>query len=332
MNMPQDLRLKQLNHWLTELDFIDYDIQAASEDASFRRYFRIQKDNKTWIAMDAPPDKEDCLPFVNIASMIENAQVQSPHIFHWNENQGFLLLSDLGCIAYLDVLNNDTADFLYHDAIDALIKMQNIEQALPEYNQTLLHTEMNLFNDWYLEKHLNLKLSKTQRIELKTAYDFLADQALQQTQTFVHRDYHSRNIMQTTNNNPGIIDFQDAVRGPITYDLASLLKDCYIAWPRDKILIWLDYYFENSPICKNIEKQDFIKHFDMMGVQRHLKAIGIFSRLNYRDNKPGYLHDIPRTLSYVFDVCQRYTELKPLFKLLSELAVNADPRILKTIQ
>lgn len=331
--MTQDARLLQLENWIkTDLKFGTFDIKPASADASFRRYFRITQNSTSWIAMDAPPDKEDCDPFIRIATMIEAAGVHSPHIYHRNKEDGYLLLSDLGSQAYLDKLNDDTADSLYTDAINSLIKMQTIDQSLPAYDKVLLNSEMNLFVDWYLSKHLNIQLGDNQKNIVTDCFNILTESALQQIQTFVHRDYHSRNLMVTTQNNPGVIDFQDAVIGPISYDLVSLLKDCYIAWPRSNVESWIHTFMQSSLLCTGIESSQFIKWFDLMGMQRHLKAIGIFSRLNYRDGKPDYLNDIPRTLTYVFDVCNRYPELNAFSELLSQSGLKADTNTMKRIQ
>ncbi len=331
--MHKDTRLELLNNWLkNKPDFDHYTIMPASADASFRRYFRITTDRQTWVAMDAPPDKEDCEPFLQIAKMIESAGVQSPHIYHYNKEQGFILLSDLGSKQYLDSLTDNTADQLYKDAINALIKMQTIKDKLPPYNEKLLQSEMGLFRDWYLKRHLQLELSREQLNTLQNNFDMLAQSALQQTQVFVHRDYHSRNLMITENNNPGVIDFQDAVIGPITYDLVSLLKDCYIAWPRNKIENWIKYFLNTNELTDNINQQQFIKWFDFMGIQRHLKAVGIFARLNHRDNKPGYLNDIPRTLTYIIETSLRYEELNSFSELLNELNLSVNQQLLDHIK
>ncbi|MDH5766859.1 MAG: phosphotransferase [Gammaproteobacteria bacterium] len=331
--MQTDPRLEQLNNWLSkELAIQDYTIEPASADASFRRYFRISSNNETWIAMDAPPDKEDCQPFVHIATMIENTGVQAPHIFHWNTEQGFMLLSDLGNQPYLNSLSDKTADKLYKEAMDALYKMQTIRNGLADYDTTLLQFEMSLFEDWYLNRHLQITLDSGLQLSLKSIFDLLVDNALQQPRVFVHRDYHSRNLMITHTDNPGVIDFQDAVMGAITYDLVSLLKDCYIAWPRQQLIKWLNYFRINNPLTNNIDEDIFIRWFDLMGLQRHLKVLGIFSRLNYRDNKANYLNDLPLTLAYVIDVCQRYEDLAPLLDLFSSLNINADRNILDQIK
>ena len=331
--MPGDKRLQQLENWLhNQLSLAPFSIEVASADASFRRYFRVIGDKQTWIAMDAPPDKENCEPFVHIATMIEAAGVQAPHIYHWNKDEGFMLISDLGSQAYLDLLTNSSASSLYEDAIDSIIKMQGLRNHIPAYDETLLHNEMNLFRDWYLGSHLNIQLSHQQNAVLDDCFQRLAENALQQPRVFVHRDYHSRNLMFTNTGNPGVIDFQDAVMGAISYDLVSLLKDCYIAWPRNKVIEWVNYFLHHNPLTKNIAAEQFIRWFDLMGMQRHLKAAGIFARLNHRDGKPGYLKDIPRTLTYIFDVCSRYEELQPIAELLHQLGIIADQQMLELIQ
>jgi len=336
MTIATDQRLEDIKHWIeSDLNINDYQLKPASEDASFRRYFRLSTESASWVIMDAPPDKENCEPFIKVAQLIENAQVQSPHIFCFNRQQGFMQLSDLGSTAYLTNLNAETVDLLYADAIHAIVKMQSIQADLPAYDMQLLKFEMNLFKDWYLGRHLNIQLTESQETVLTTGFNLLAKSALQQDVAFVHRDYHSRNLMITENNNssvknPGVIDFQDAVNGPITYDLVSLIKDCYIAWPRKKQLQWIDQFIQFKNL--KVDKQSFIKQLDLMGMQRHLKAIGIFSRLKYRDEKPAYLNDIPRTLSYVLDVCQRYDELSEFNSLLSDLGISADKNMLDKIQ
>lgn len=331
--MSDDTRLEQLKHWLSvSLDIQDFHIEPASADASFRRYFRVSTHSQSWVVMDAPPDKEDCHPFVHVAQMIEATGVQAPHIFHHHETDGFMLLSDLGSTQYLSALTDASADALYTDAINALIKMQTLQNGLPNYDDTLLHTEMSLFREWYLGTHLNIQLNTEQATTLKNTFDYLADNAQQQPQVFVHRDYHSRNLMITDTDNPGVIDFQDAVTGPISYDLVSLLKDCYIAWPRQKVEHWLNYFLHNNPLTADISYDQFRRWFDLMGVQRHLKAIGIFARLNHRDGKPGYLDDIPRTLAYVIDCCQHYDELHDMAELLQQLNIHVDHKLLEQIQ
>lgn len=331
-NSPgQDSRLELIKQWIeTELGIAEYSIETASADASFRRYFRLSVNDNSWIIMDAPPDREDCEPFVKIARLIESAGVHAPHIFDFNQSQGFMRLSDLGTVAYLDRLNMQNVDELYVSAIDAIIKMQSIDSDVPAYDEALLKFEMSLFNDWFLNKHLGYELDHEQSEVLQNVVELLAHSALQQDRVFVHRDFHSRNLMIVDQNNPGVIDFQDAVNGSPSYDLVSLIKDCYIAWPRQKQLQWIDYYLKNSPLA--LDKEQFIQQLDYMGMQRHLKATGIFARLNYRDGKPGYLNDIPRTLTYVMDVCQRYEELEEFYQLMSSLGLKADPETWERIQ
>jgi len=326
-----DKRLQSIKHWIeTELDIQDYKIEVASADASFRRYFRLLCGANSWIIMDAPLEKEDCTSFVRVANLIEAAGVQAPHIFNFNEQEGFMLLSDLGNTAYLDELNDQSVEVLYKEAIQAIVKMQSIKAELPQYNTDLLLFEMSLFKDWYLQKHLGLSLTDLQFELIAETFGLLVQSALEQAVVFVHRDFHSRNLMITEQNNPGVIDFQDAVNGPTSYDLVSLIKDCYIAWPRARQLEWIDLYLELSDL--NIDKQAFIKALDLMGMQRHLKAIGIFARLNHRDGKPGYLNDIPRTMTYVLDVCNRYKELSDFSEMLNALGVKADTQIMQQIK
>lgn len=322
-------RQQLLEHWLSnDLDFEDYRIEPASEDASFRRYFRITHNNETHIVMDAPPDREDCGPFIAIAEAFMRIGLNVPAIIEKNQRQGFLLLGDLGDEPYLNVLNEQTVDRLYGDALGALATLQScgVENGLlPSYDRALLLNEMQLFRDWLLEQHCGIQLADEDRTALHDTFELLADNALQQPQVCVHRDYHSRNLMHVPKHNPGILDFQDAVTGPVTYDLVSLLRDCYIAWPRERIENWVLGYLElalQSGILRpqDCNEQQFLRWFDLMGVQRHLKAAGIFARLKHRDGKEGYMKDIPRTLGYVTEVCARYDKLGSL----GIIAGNAD--------
>lgn len=320
-----DLRLEQLKVWLNDNKIAYQDIAPASADASFRRYFRITDAEKTFIVMDAPPEKEDCKPFVDIASLLFDFGLNVPQILQQDLEQGFLLLSDLGNTVFLDKLNNKTVDEMYAAAMKSLLLMQkNKKPNLPAYDETLLRNELNLFPDWYLEKQLKIVVSAEQKEVLEQTFEILIKNALEQPQVCVHRDYHSRNLMVNKNNPaaPGVIDFQDAVIGAVTYDLVSLLKDCYINWPREKIETWVKYFHneaESLGIIKNVSFEKFLRWFDLMGLQRHLKVAGIFSRLKHRDGKTGYLKDIPRTMDYVFDALERYPEFKPLQTLLSEV-------------
>ena len=291
-------RLTQLQQWLDSLSENTYtDLKPASADASFRQYFRVtnNKDDKTYIVMDAPPEKEDCHPFLLVTDLIRGVGVNAPDIISVDIKQGFLLLDDLGNKPYLDYLDNDSADNLYVDAIDALVKMQTIDGLLPPYDEKFLQTEMDLFEKWYLNRHLGIELDQAQKTSLDNVCNLLIQSAIEQPQVFVHRDYHSRNLMITDENNPGVIDYQDAVIGPISYDLVSLFKDCYIEWPREKVELWLDLYLARLSPARFIEKETLLRWFDLMGVQRHLKVLGIFARLNYRDGKSQYLNDLPLT-------------------------------------
>ena len=311
-----DSRLEQLKQWLTTVTEQTYsNIHPASADASFRRYFRVSGDHdkQSYIVMDAPPEQEDCLPFIHITELIRSSEVNSPEVIAQDLESGFLLLSDLGTQCYLEKLDSAHADTLYSDAIDALLKMQTIEANLPAYDAKRLGDEMNLFETWYLNKHLETTMSIDDKKSLYLTFDLLIDNAHKQPQVFVHRDYHSRNLMVLENNNPGVIDFQDAVIGPVTYDLVSLFKDCYIQWPREQVEGWVKEYLLKSGL--DVEPDDFLKWFDLMGVQRHIKVLGIFCRLYYRDQKAQYLDDLPLTLNYLIDTCKRYDELQPLLTL-----------------
>lgn len=322
-----DPRLEQLQNWLkTVAGIVDYEITPASADASFRRYFRVRFDNTSQIVMDAPPEQEDCHPFIHVSSLMAGIGLHVPVVLRQDLQQGFLLLTDLGERMYLSELNEDTVERLYGDALQALLRLQSHGVAdLPPYDRELLMNEMELFRQWYLQQHLGIQLSSSENATIDTAFTYLADQALQQPRVIVHRDYHSRNLM-VSSPNPGILDFQDAVIGPITYDLVSLLRDCYIAWPRDQVVDWVSQYFKQAQaigLLEDVSEKQFLSWFDLMGIQRHLKASGIFARLNYRDGKSGYLKDIPRTLGYVTDVGKDYPVLRQFIELV-EHAMTLD--------
>lgn len=321
-------RLELLNRWLkSDLGFKDFTLEPASEDASFRRYFRVRRDSENLIVMDAPPDKEDCGPYIDVASRLSACGVNVPEIIELDLKHGFLLLGDLGDILYLDVLTDANADKLYRDAMAALLKIQAkaIIDGLPQYDERLLLQEMELFRYWLLERHLKLKSDAVRERLLDELYLFLKNSALEQACVFVHRDYHSRNLLVNEANNPGIVDFQDAVYGPATYDLVSLLKDCYIKWPRSEVRRWLgNYYHEAAKQLKLAAgEEQYMRWFDFMGVQRQLKASGIFARLWHRDRKQGFLKDIPRTLSYITDLEGDYPELSPLISLINNEVLPA---------
>jgi aminoglycoside/choline kinase family phosphotransferase len=314
-------RFSAVQQWARErLDWPDAELEPASADASFRRYFRVQRDGVSYIVMDAPPDKEDCGPFIRVTELLLEVGLHVPEILDRDVEQGLLLLSDLGSRLYLDSLNEDTVERLYGDALGALASLQScaaLDSGLPPYSQDLLMFEMTLFRDWLVETHLGLELETAQQAALQRSFEALVRSALAQPLVCVHRDYHSRNLMVSGYHNPGILDYQDAVLGPVTYDLVSLLRDCYIAWPRARVEAWAAGYYELALQTGILRPQQadeavFLRWFDWMGVQRHLKAAGIFARLNHRDGKAGYLKDIPRTLDYVVDVCSRYAELEEL--------------------
>jgi aminoglycoside/choline kinase family phosphotransferase len=315
--MPE--RLQQLEQWLARSCRLpEFALAPASADASFRRYFRVTlPDGNTLIAMDAPPDKEDCRPFVAIAARMRQADLHVPKILAQDLEQGFLLLEDLGSRSYLAALNPETVEPLYADALAALLRLQTRAPVtgLPRYDRDLLTREMGLFTDWLLGEHLRLNLSGEEQRMLAATFERLIDNALAQPVVCVHRDYHSRNLMLVEADNPGVIDFQDAVAGPITYDLVSLLRDCYVTWPGAQVDAWVEGYHRQAQAAGLLEGVDavtFLEWFDLMGVQRHLKAAGIFARLNHRDGKGGYLADIPRTLGYIVEVGQRRPAMEAL--------------------
>lgn len=311
-----DTRREQIVQWIeTDLGYSDYTLESASADASFRRYFRLEDkvNGDSKIIMDAPPEKEDSHRFIALAHSLKSLGLNVPNVFAQNFEYGFFLLSDLGCTDYLSKINPSNADSLYQDAMQALITLQtNNNLSLPVYDSALLNQEMHLFIDWFLVKHKKIELSTSDKKMLEETFTFLTNSAQQQPQVAVHRDYHSRNLMVTSVKNPGVLDFQDAVQGPVTYDLVSLLRDCYICWPDQNVTEWVTYYHQmliDRGVIEGITLKQFEEWFDLMGLQRHLKAIGIFSRLNYRDGKEGYLKDIPRTLAYVTSVSAKFPEL-----------------------
>lgn len=317
-------RKLELEQWLEGvLAGKEFTLSTASADASFRRYFRVHLQGESFIAMDAPPKQESCAPFVEVATLFANSGLHVPAVIHQNLEQGFLLLSDLGDDTYLSQLNEKTAQQLYNDATNALIKLQLTSQtgALPPYDEALLIREMQLFPDWYIGKHLNVTLDAAQQAVLDKTFKTLTQNILSQGQVYVHRDYHSRNLM-VCENNPGILDFQDAVYGPITYDLVSLLKDAYISWEEAEMMDWVVRYWDPAkkaglPVPSDFS--EFYRDFEWMGAQRHIKVLGIFARLSHRDGKDAYLKDMPLVMDYLRRVCGRYLELRPMLKLLNQL-------------
>lgn len=327
-----DPRLAALQKWLTSVTTYELQLSSlrpASSDASFRRYFRIDgADGNNYIVMDAPPPQEDVRPFIHVAEVFGASGVSVPSILAQDIESGFLLLSDLGSTTYLQLLNPDTAHKLYMDAIDALVQIQvhSAPAVLPEYDRALLLRELMLFPEWYIGKHLGLIMTEKQTATLNKIFDALLANNLAQAQVYVHRDYHSRNLMVLQNGNPGILDFQDAVYGPITYDLASLLRDAYIQWDEEVVLDWAIRYWERAkraglPVNPDIDS--FYRDFEYMGLQRHLKVLGIFARLYHRDGKDAYLKDLPLVMEYTRKAAHRYKELAPLVRLLDELEDKA---------
>ncbi len=325
-----DKRLTGLQTWLEgTLAGVRFSLEPASEDASFRRYFRVLTREHSLIAMDAPPDKEDCGPFIKVARELARCGTHVPQIIEADLKRGYLLMTDLGDQLYLQALRERTdVRPLYEDALRTLVGFQAGAQSadLPPYDRQLLETEMGLFRDWLLARHLNIQLDRAERAHLAGSFSFLVGNAQAQPSVFVHRDYHSRNLMVCPGNNPGVLDFQDAVRGPVTYDLVSMLKDCYISLPPDQVSAYLDFYLRQAADA-GIEtgggREGFLAWFELMGVQRHLKASGIFARLWLRDGKRGFLADIPRTLSYISDCADRYPELAFLARLIGERILPA---------
>jgi len=323
-----DLRLPQIVAWLSTLEdhkTLPDSIRPASADASFRRYFRIDAaDGRTLIVMDAPQPQEDVRPFIFVADVFAKAGMSVPQILAQDVERGFLLLSDLGPTTYLHQLNDDNANTLYLDAIDALVKMQTHSKpdVLPEYDRAFLLRELQIFSEWYIGKHLNVTLSTEQATSLNQVFDAILANNMAQPQVYVHRDYHSRNLMVLPDGNPGVLDFQGALYGPITYDLVSLLRDVYISWDEAQVLDWAIRYWERAkraglPVAPDIDT--FYRDFEYMGLQRHLKILGLFARLNYRDGKDGYMKDLPQVMAYVRKTSLRYRELIPLVRLIDKL-------------
>lgn len=324
-----DWRQEQLEQWLAEQLGAQLSGQSAGSDAGFRRYFRYQHNGRSLIAMDAPPDKEDCRPFVKVAAMLAESGVHVPEILAQDVEQGFLLLSDLGLQTYLDVMNGpdftlDQADSYFNDAIEALIKFQLTSQPdqLPAYDEALLRRELTLFPEWYLQRHLGLELDDELSVLLEQLFDQLISQILPQQNVYVHRDYMPRNLMVNQGDGVGVLDFQDAVYGPISYDIGCLFKDAFISWPEEQATEWLRRYWSKAqqaglPVPKQFA--DFQRDCDVMVTQRHLKVIGIFARICHRDGKPRYLADVPRFFQYLNTVAQRRPELPALSELLALL-------------
>jgi aminoglycoside/choline kinase family phosphotransferase len=319
-----DIRLEQLRIWLaSQLAPGNFTITPASADASFRRYFRVTTGERSWIVMDAPPEREDCRPFVRVAGLLRAAGVNAPRVEAQDIAQGFLLLTDFGDTTYLAAIGKGNVDGLFGDAIAALLKWQlaSREGELPPYDEALLQRECRLFPDWYVARHLGVTLSPAQQDALSGVLSLIVARAVAQPTVYVHRDYMPRNLM-VTDPNPGVIDFQDAVHGPITYDLVSLMRDAFVSWEEERVIDWTVRYWEKARragLPVNTDFGVFYSDFEWMGLQRHLKVLGIFSRIHYRDGKRGYLEDTPRFIRYVRAVAGRYGELAPLIQLFDQL-------------
>jgi hypothetical protein len=324
---PPDVRRAALVQWLGTLR-PDYalrpqTLRPASADASFRRYFRVDAGDASLIAMDAPPDKEDSRPFIQVAGLLLAAGLNAPRVLEADLAQGFLLLTDLGTTTYLSALNDDSASTLFDDAMEALVRWQLASRpgVLPPYDDALLRRELNLFPDWYVARHLGHVLNDRQSQALHRMFDRIVASNLAQPRVYVHRDYMPRNLM-VASPNPGVLDFQDAVMGPITYDVASLFRDAFISWDEARVVDWVVRYWQKARRAGLPVDSDFgafWRDFEWMGLQRHLKVLGIFARINYRDGKPHYLTDTPRFVGYVRSVTRRYDDLAPLARLFDEL-------------
>ena len=337
--MPdQDVRLQHLKVWLDEQLAIVYAAQgwgevppatltAASSDASFRRYFRWEGDGRSFVVMDAPPPQENCKPFVDIAFLLAKSGINVPKIYAEDLERGFLLLNDLGNKTYLDVIDGENADALFHDALQALLAFQQLPMVapLPSYDVALLRRELELFPEWYVKHELGVEFDAAQQQQWQHISELLIDSALAQPKVLVHRDYMPRNLM-LSEPNPGVLDFQDAVYGPVTYDVTCLFKDAFLSWPEERVRGWLESYWQQASaldIPVQADFEDFLRASDLMGVQRHLKVIGIFARICHRDGKPRYLADVPRFFSYIEAVIARRPELAELQALFSSLRAGA---------
>lgn len=319
--------MSDLKQWIAQqlnLPLATIDLQAASADASFRHYYRLSLPERSVIVMDASAERASCVPFVNIARLLATGGVHVPQLLAENLEQGWLLLGDLGTQTYLDVLNPDNAERLFSDAIDALIKQQQIvcPATLPAYDAALLRRELELFPDWYLQRHLGIAVDATLRAQLDTVFDLLIERVLRQSRVLVHRDFMPRNLM-LSEPNPGVLDFQDAVCGPIAYDPICLFKDAFISWPEARVETWLREYWQRARAAKlavPASFDDFYADCDFIGAQRHLKVIGIFARICHRDGKPKYVSDVPRFFDYLRGACARRSELAPLADLIERFA------------
>lgn len=321
-----DVRAAAARQWaLSCLGLDRAGFEPASADASFRRYFRVSSADgaRSWVVMDAPPEREDCTPFVRIAALLGDAGLHVPRVLHQDRERGFLLLDDLGRSTYLQVIDAHNADALFEDALQALVRMQAGARAdaLPPYDRALLARELALFPDWFVARHLGRRFDPGQQRAWDGTCELLIASALAQPRVFVHRDFMPRNLMRS-DPNPGVLDFQDAVFGPVTYDVVCLFKDAFLSWPQARIDTWVARYRALAAQARIPQPTDFERAFDLMGVQRHLKVLGIFARIRHRDGKPHYLEDAPRFVRYVREVAQRHADLEPLQRLFDELGLE----------
>jgi aminoglycoside/choline kinase family phosphotransferase len=338
--MPEiDSRLALIHEWLSrDLGMKPERVEPASADASFRRYFRVMNNGSTYIVMDAPPGKEDVRPYLKVTRLLETLGTHVPHVHQADMDRGLLLMEDLGGTHYLSRFNaGEDPERLYGDALNVLADIQvrgrSAAAELAPYDREPLAREVALMPEWFLGRHLSVALSDVESRMIARTFEFLVVEALAQPTVFVHRDFHSRNLMVAADRNPGVIDFQDALRGPVGYDLVSLLKDCYISWPRERVVRWVNGYRallrskgDAGAWLSGADDKEFLRWFDLIGVQRHVKVLGVFARLWYRDGKAGYLRDLPMTLEYVRDTCARYPELAEFGRFLEERVVDELPR------
>ena len=315
-------RYEKLESWLSQNNYDVSSLRVLSGDASFRKYYRVDKDAISYVVMDCPPDKENLDAFIKISDKLQKAKINVPKLFECNEDDGFLVISDLGDNLYSKKLDKETVYCLYTDALETIVKMQmNTDLSGLDNFDNLYDEENKLFTDWFLQHHQKIDLDDSLKSDLSIEFDKINSIIRDIPKTFVHRDFHSRNLLVTDTNNPGVIDYQDAVLGPVTYDLVSLLKDCYITWDDGLIEDMLESFFTRIKSNSINSISDFRYWFDITGLQRHIKAIGIFSRLNYRDNKNGYLKDIPRTYAYVDKVLNKYEDLSNLNEIFNNLEI-----------
>ena len=322
--MTSSKKIDLLKDWLSKKLEIDFSISTAASDASFRSYFRIKTLHDSFIVMDAPRQDESIKSFLKIGKMLNSIEVNVPNIYKEDEALGFILMQDFGSDTYLDVLNGENQQRLYNDSIQSLIQMQKFvkKDFCQSYTNKILFDEMVLFIEWYLKKYKKIELSNKEYEDLVTCFEEISKKVFSQEKFFVHRDYHSRNLMIQKSNNPGILDFQDALVGPITYDLVSLLKDAYIEWDEEIVLDHAVRYWEKANINKlisNLEFSTFYKDFECMGIQRHLKILGIFARLSIRDKKNEYLENIPLVEKYLMNATERYREFHQLRNFLGKV-------------